>query len=115
MIHPFRAVPAGRCGTGCGGSGTPASSSSAHPSSAAPASWGRALEERGFDSLFLAEHSHNGRDGVPFTVFGAPGPEPVEGFAGAGVERVTFMLPTVPEAESLAALDRLAEAVRSYR
>ncbi len=46
---------------------------------------------------------------------GVLGPEPVEGFAGAGVERVTFMLPTVPEAESLAALDRLAEAVRSYR
>ena len=57
----------------------------------------------------------NGRDGVPFTVFGARGPESVEGFAGAGVERVTFMLPTTPEAESLAALDRLAEAVRSYR
>ena len=57
----------------------------------------------------------NGRDGIPFTVFGARGPESVEGFAGAGVERVTFMLPTTPEAESLAALDRLAEAVRSYR
>ena len=57
----------------------------------------------------------NGRDGVPLTVFGARGPESVEGFAGAGAERVTFMLPTTPEAESLAALDRLAEAVRSYR
>ena len=57
----------------------------------------------------------NGRDGVPLTVFGARGPESVEGFAGAGAERVTFMLPTTPEAESLAALDRLAEAVGSYR
>jgi len=57
----------------------------------------------------------NGRDRVPFTVFGAPGPQVVEGFAGAGVERVTFMLRTAPEAESLAALDRLAEAVQPYR
>ena len=52
---------------------------------------------------------------VLFTVFGARGPESVEGFAGAGVQRVTFMLPTTPEAETLAALDRLAEAIRSYR
>ena len=36
-------------------------------------------------------------------------------FAEAGVERVTFMLPIMPEAGTLAALDRLAEGVRSYR
>jgi len=52
---------------------------------------------------------------VLFTMFGARGPESVEGFADAGAERVTFMLPTTPEAEPLAALDHLAEAIRSYR
>jgi len=54
----------------------------------------------------------NGRGHVPFTVFGARGPEAAGRFAEAGVERVTFMLPTMPEAETLAALDRLAEGVR---
>ena len=57
----------------------------------------------------------NGRGHVPFTVFGARGPESAGRFAEAGVERVMFMLPTMPEAETLAALDRLAAGVHSYR
>ncbi len=94
-----------------------------------PGPLGRALEERGFDSLFVTEHSHipasretpyAGGGDLPRVyyrtpVFGARGPESAGRFAEAGVERVMFMLPTMPEAETLAALDRLAAGVDSYR
>jgi probable F420-dependent oxidoreductase len=55
---------------------------------------------------WLAEQ---GRTGVPFTIFGANRDEQaLDGYAGAGVERVTFMLPSLPEAETLTELDELA-------
>jgi alkanesulfonate monooxygenase SsuD/methylene tetrahydromethanopterin reductase-like flavin-dependent oxidoreductase (luciferase family) len=57
----------------------------------------------------------NGRGHVPCTVFGPSGPEAAGRFAEADVERVALMLPTMPEAETLAALDRLAEGVQPYR
>ena len=57
----------------------------------------------------------NGRGHVPCTVFGPSGPESARPFAEAGVERVALMLPTMPEAKTLAALDRLAQGVQSYR
>lgn len=51
-----------------------------------------------------------GRDNVPVTVFAAPpDEEKVAGFAEAGAERVTFMLPTLPESETLSKLDELAK------
>jgi probable F420-dependent oxidoreductase len=62
---------------------------------------------------WLAEQ---GRDNVPFTVFGgvADG-DVVKRFAEAGVERYTFMLPTMPEAETLTALDDLARLAAGHR
>ncbi|WP_028922411.1 LLM class F420-dependent oxidoreductase [Pseudonocardia acaciae] len=55
---------------------------------------------------WLAER---GRTDVPVTVFGiGPDPETVAGYAEAGVERVTFLLRTRPESETLAELDELA-------
>jgi alkanesulfonate monooxygenase SsuD/methylene tetrahydromethanopterin reductase-like flavin-dependent oxidoreductase (luciferase family) len=56
----------------------------------------------------------NGRT-VPVTVFGARDVEQLDDFAAAGVERVTFMLPTMPESTSLVELDRLAGMARAYR
>ncbi|WP_432851795.1 LLM class F420-dependent oxidoreductase [Amycolatopsis sp. CA-161197] len=62
---------------------------------------------------WLAEQ---GRTDVPFTVFGgAPDADAVKRFAEAGVERYTFMLPTLPEAETLAALDDLARLAADHR
>ncbi|MEU9820305.1 LLM class F420-dependent oxidoreductase [Pseudonocardia alni] len=59
-----------------------------------------------------ADLAERGKPDVPTTVFGAePDPEVVAGYAEAGVERVTFMLPTRPEAETLTTLDELAEVV----
>ncbi|MEC3977116.1 LLM class F420-dependent oxidoreductase [Amycolatopsis sp. H20-H5] len=53
--------------------------------------------------------TERGRGDVPFTVFGgSEKPEILDGFASAGVERVTLLLETAPEAESLRELDRLA-------
>ena len=51
-----------------------------------------------------------GRPDVPFTIFGA-GKDPAKlvGYAEAGVERITFMLETMPESETLAELDVLAQ------
>ncbi|MHA6793966.1 LLM class F420-dependent oxidoreductase [Pseudonocardia bannensis] len=58
----------------------------------------------------------NGRPDVPFTVFGA-GTEQAElaGYREADVERVTFMLDTLPEAETLETLDRLAKIADAHR
>ncbi|MET7994207.1 LLM class F420-dependent oxidoreductase [Amycolatopsis sp. NPDC005232] len=62
---------------------------------------------------WLAEQ---GRTNVPFTVFGAAADsDDVKRLAEAGVERYTFMLPTLPEAETLAALDDLARLAASHR
>jgi probable F420-dependent oxidoreductase len=55
---------------------------------------------------WLAEQ---GRDNVPFTVFGADTDEArLAGFAEAGVEEVTLTLDTLPEDDTLRALDALA-------
>ncbi|MDQ0380136.1 LLM class F420-dependent oxidoreductase [Amycolatopsis thermophila] len=62
---------------------------------------------------WLAEQ---GRTDVPFTVFGAGrSEEALAGYAEAGVERVTFMLGTRPESETLAKLDELAALAEGYR
>ncbi|MGW4488144.1 LLM class F420-dependent oxidoreductase [Amycolatopsis sp. NPDC004368] len=62
---------------------------------------------------WLAEQ---GRTDVPFTVFGGGADAgDVKRFAEAGVERYTFMLPTLPEAETLAALDDLARLAADHR
>ena len=46
---------------------------------------------------------------MPFTIFGAgKDPAKLDGFAEAGVDRVTLLLETMPEAETLAELDVLA-------
>ncbi|HVV10156.1 LLM class F420-dependent oxidoreductase [Amycolatopsis sp.] len=59
---------------------------------------------------WLAE---NGRPDVPFTIFGAGRDRArLEQYAEAGVDRVTFMLPTRPESETLTALDELTELAR---
>ncbi|GAB2819714.1 LLM class F420-dependent oxidoreductase [Streptomyces daliensis] len=53
---------------------------------------------------------------VPVTVYAAPhSAEAVEGYAALGVERLLFYLPTKPEPEALAVLDRLAEAAEAHR
>jgi probable F420-dependent oxidoreductase len=50
-----------------------------------------------------------GRHDVPFTIFAAgQDPARLEGYADAGVDRVTLLLETMPEAETLAELDVLA-------
>jgi probable F420-dependent oxidoreductase len=52
---------------------------------------------------------------VPVSVFGAtPGPEAVEEYAKLDVERLLYMLPTEPEAETLARLDQFAEVVGQF-
>lgn len=53
-----------------------------------------------------------GRENVPVTVFASPTDQrTVAGFAEVGVERVTFLLPSLPESTSLSELDRLAEVM----
>ncbi|MDT7702576.1 MAG: hypothetical protein QOJ30_4901 [Pseudonocardiales bacterium] len=62
---------------------------------------------------WLAEQ---GRENVPFTVYAAnPDPEMVDGYAEAGVDEVTLNLETLPEAEALRELDRLAEFAATRR
>jgi probable F420-dependent oxidoreductase len=62
---------------------------------------------------WLAEQ---GRTDVPFAVFGGVAdPDVVKRFAEAEVERYTFMLPTMPEAETLTALDDLARLAAGHR
>jgi probable F420-dependent oxidoreductase len=56
-----------------------------------------------------------GRTHVPFIVFGAgKDPAALAGFAEAGVERVTFLLDTLPESETLAELDALAAVAAQH-
>ncbi|HEY2204879.1 MAG TPA: LLM class F420-dependent oxidoreductase [Pseudonocardia sp.] len=55
-----------------------------------------------------------GRTDVPFTIFGAGRDKAeLDGYREAGVERVTFLLPTRPESETLAELDEIASLVAS--
>jgi probable F420-dependent oxidoreductase len=57
-----------------------------------------------------------GREDVQFAVFGGDTKAKViDGFRDAGVERYTFMLETMPEAETLKALDELAEVAAAHR
>jgi probable F420-dependent oxidoreductase len=57
-----------------------------------------------------------GREDVEFSVFGGPTQEKViDGFREAGVERYTFLLETLPEAETLRELDELAELAARHR
>ncbi|MFJ9778289.1 LLM class F420-dependent oxidoreductase [Amycolatopsis sp. NPDC101161] len=57
-----------------------------------------------------------GRDDVRFAVFGGPTtPKVIDGFREAGVERYTFLLDTLPEAETLKALDELAGVAAAHR
>ncbi|MEU6705988.1 LLM class F420-dependent oxidoreductase [Streptomyces wuyuanensis] len=56
-----------------------------------------------------------GRD-VPVTVYAVPDdPEQIEGYIRLGVERVLFYLPTLPEGETVAHLDRLARTASGFR
>ncbi|MDT7708034.1 MAG: hypothetical protein QOG20_3641 [Pseudonocardiales bacterium] len=62
---------------------------------------------------WLVEH---GRTDVPFTIFGADrDPDALRDYADAEVERVTFMLDTLPESETLKELDELAELAAQNR
>jgi probable F420-dependent oxidoreductase len=63
---------------------------------------------------WLAEQ---GRTDVPFSVFGdgSADADAIKRFAEAGVERYTFLLPTLPEAETLTALDDLARLAADHR
>jgi probable F420-dependent oxidoreductase len=62
---------------------------------------------------WLAEQ---GRDEVPFTVFGADTDEGrLAGFAEAGVEEVTLSLDTLPEDDTLRSLDALAAVAAAHR
>lgn len=63
-----------------------------------------------------AELADRGRPDIPFTIFGAGRKaEELDGYASAKVERVTFLLPTRPEAETLAKLDEFVAAADPYR
>jgi probable F420-dependent oxidoreductase len=62
---------------------------------------------------WLADH---GRENVPFTVFGSPTDDKtLSGHREAGVDSVTLFLDTVPEAETLTALDKFADVAAKYR
>jgi probable F420-dependent oxidoreductase len=60
--------------------------------------------------------TERGRGDIPFTLFGGiPNDESLDAYHAAKVERVTFMLPTKPEAESLAKLDEFAAFAERHR
>jgi probable F420-dependent oxidoreductase len=60
--------------------------------------------------------AEQGRDEVGFTVFGADTDEErLAGFAEAGVEEVTLTLETLPEDDTLRALDALAAVAAAHR
>ncbi|AEM83543.1 LLM class F420-dependent oxidoreductase [Streptomyces violaceusniger] len=53
---------------------------------------------------------------VPVTVYAVPeDPDVVEGYQRIGVERVLFYLPTMPEAETIARLDAMAQVANRFR
>ena len=71
------------------------------------------LEERIAELNRLAREA--GRDPIPVTVFGAPpNAESVEQFAGGGVERCIFSLPSTPADEVLPLLDEHAKLVEQF-
>jgi probable F420-dependent oxidoreductase len=60
--------------------------------------------------------TEQGRYGIPFTVFAAGSDDAaLAGFAEAGVDEVTLSLDTLPEAETLRALDALAAVAAAHR
>ncbi len=60
--------------------------------------------------------AERGRTDIPFTIFGARSSAgELDGYARANVERVTFLLKTAPEDETLRRLDDLAAAAEPYR
>ncbi len=72
----------------------------------------RPLAERIAELQRLA--SAAGRSAIPVSVFGAlPQPEALKGFVEAGVERCIFWMPTLPDGEAQAFLDRCAEAAKA--
>ncbi|MFK0247845.1 LLM class F420-dependent oxidoreductase [Amycolatopsis azurea] len=57
-----------------------------------------------------------GREDVRISVFGAPAdPGLLRRLDGAGVDEVSLILPTLPEAETLASLDELAKTIEPLR
>jgi len=57
-----------------------------------------------------------GRTDISFDVFGgSTKPKAIAGFPEAGVDRYTFLLETMPEAETLAELDELAKVAAAYQ
>jgi probable F420-dependent oxidoreductase len=63
-----------------------------------------------------AELADRGRSDIPFSIFGAgASADELDGYAAADVERVTFLLPTKPEAETLRILDEFTSAADPYR
>ncbi|MBN6041469.1 LLM class F420-dependent oxidoreductase [Amycolatopsis sp. 195334CR] len=62
---------------------------------------------------WLAEQ---GRPDVPATIFGAPArPDDVAALAEAGVDRLSLLLPTLPESETLRKLDEFAAFAGGFR
>ncbi|WP_040779637.1 LLM class F420-dependent oxidoreductase [Nocardia pneumoniae] len=62
-----------------------------------------------------AQLSQLGGNDVPVTVaFVAADPALIEGYAEAGVQRLLFSLPTLPEPETLRALDEIAKITDHY-
>ncbi|WP_181776721.1 LLM class F420-dependent oxidoreductase [Amycolatopsis pittospori] len=58
----------------------------------------------------------NGRTDIWISVFGAPAdPGLLQSLADAGVDEVSLMLPTLPEAETLERLDELAKVIEPLR
>ncbi|WP_197319232.1 LLM class F420-dependent oxidoreductase [Saccharomonospora sp. NB11] len=63
----------------------------------------------------LQSLAERGRHDVPVTIFGAERDESrIAGWAEVGVERVTFFVPTLPEAETLSVLDELAPLLERH-
>ncbi|MGA4789039.1 hypothetical protein [Nocardia sp. AB354] len=57
-----------------------------------------------------------GDSGIPIAITPvAPDPALLDAYAEAGVQRVTLALPTLPESESLRALDEFAAVAQRYR
>ncbi|OOC05972.1 LLM class F420-dependent oxidoreductase [Amycolatopsis azurea] len=57
-----------------------------------------------------------GREDVRISVFGAPAdPDLLRGLVEAGVDEVSLILPTLPEAETLESLDKLAKTIEPLR
>ncbi len=76
----------------------------------------RALEERGYDALFVCEHTHipTSRDPatLPITVFAAPPDrEKLLPYREAGIHRVLFEVPDVSRDEILRVLDKNAPLI----